>query len=544
MSWLYQLSARGKQMVIAAVFLAVILLLCLSAIQATHVLKRELDLLTANVVPRIDALLQADRDLYQALIAERSLLSTPSADPRYQQLREAHAENIQQAGERMAKVNQLALSAEAQQIYARFSSEYVAWQRLTQQVVDGVAQDVAAATALSFGDAGSRFDSMRDQLDKLTEVLEAEVSHANDEGASTVATARLQILLTAVIGSALAVILAWWLAGVAAHTLIRIRDRMAEIASGEGDLTQRLQVQGSDEAAQLASTVNSFIGNLGSLIRDIQRLVTSLNGELAQVQQLADRGRAAANEQQGENNQVATAVTEMAASVEEVARNAADAAAATQRADADVERGRKVVGDTLNGIDTLARNIEKSAEVIRRVEDGSRDIGSVMDVISSIAEQTNLLALNAAIEAARAGEQGRGFAVVADEVRTLAQRTQNSTQQIRSIIEKLQNESRDAVRAMSDSQSQAQQLVGNASGTGSVLAEITQAVNLVSGMNTQIATAAEEQATTADQISENVVRIKQMAEETDEIARQVAHSTDAVRATADQISGLVARFRV
>lgn len=541
MNWIFNLSARGKQMVLSTLFVLVIIVLTVSSLLVVSKLEANLDRVGDDVVGRLNLLLQADRDLYQALVAERSLLFLAADDPNRAKMVEQHQEDISQARERMAKFAGLTKADASLDLYRRYDSARQQWEQLTQRVVSASDDE---ARNLSFGEAATAFSSMRDQIDLLTERMEKEIDVAMTEAAATEEISRHEVVLVAVIGTLAALFLAWWLGGVASSTLLTIRDRMARIAGGEGDLSQRLPVTGSDEAAQVATTFNRFTTTLGSLIGDVQQLTRDLQKDLAEVQGLAQRGQYAAGEQQGENNQVATAVTEMAASVEEVARNATDAASATQRADDDVRRGRSVVGETIAAVDGLARNIEQAAAVIQRVEDGSRDIGKVMDVISSIAEQTNLLALNAAIEAARAGEQGRGFAVVADEVRTLAQRTQDSTKEIRTIIERLQSESRDAVQAMGDSQSKAQRLVDHAAGTGRVLEEITAAVNSVAGMNTQIAAAAEEQSTTADQISENVVRIQQMAEETDEIARQVARGAELVLGKSGQIATLVGRFRV
>ncbi|RCU51763.1 methyl-accepting chemotaxis protein [Corallincola holothuriorum] len=544
MSWINNLNFRGKQLFLSSLFVLVLVIVFSVAYSAITALAADSDEISKRLMPRLELLLQADRDLHQAQLAERSLVFVPVDDPSYAEFKKQHQENIKQSGDRMAKFNELSLDTESKQLFDNYLRLRQIWLKSTQQVLAVADDDWEQAKTLSLGEAEQQFQAMRNVVDALTELVE---KHANEKVISSdenAESAISQLLFWGIAGAIVCIILALWVGSVAGKSLIHIRDRMAEIADGEGDLSQRLNVSGKDEVAELASTFNRFVGNQSDLIKQIQSLVAGLNDELEQVGSLAGRARQAANEQQGENDQVATAVTEMAASVQEVARNANDAAEATHQADSDVVNGRAVVDQTIGGIEELANNIEQSAEVIQRVENGSRDIGTVMDVISGIAEQTNLLALNAAIEAARAGEQGRGFAVVADEVRTLAQRTQDSTNEIREIIERLQSLSHEAVQAMGESQGRATDLVQHAGQTGQVLEQITAAVQEIAGMNTQIATAAEQQSSTADQISENVVRIKHMAEETDAIAQDVSNSSERVQAQSGDIAGLVNRFKV
>ncbi|MCU7922437.1 MAG: methyl-accepting chemotaxis protein, partial [Candidatus Thiodiazotropha sp. (ex Dulcina madagascariensis)] len=250
------------------------------------------------------------------------------------------------------------------------------------------------------------------------------------------------------------------------------------------------------------------------------------------------------NQQHTETDQIATAINQMNATVHDVAQNAVHAAEATRNADASSEEGKKVVDKTIEAINQLATEVEQAAKVIHELEQETENIGSVLDVIKSIAEQTNLLALNAAIEAARAGEQGRGFAVVADEVRTLAGRTQQSTQEIEEMISRLQTGANKAVQVMETGKTKTLVGVEQAAAAGKALETINAAVESINNMNTQIASAAEEQSSVTEEINRNITNISQVAEQTSSGAAQTAQASDDLARLAEQLKGLVAQFKV
>jgi methyl-accepting chemotaxis protein len=237
-------------------------------------------------------------------------------------------------------------------------------------------------------------------------------------------------------------------------------------------------------------------------------------------------------------------MNEMAATVQEVSRNAQYAADGALKADEEARNGAAVVTETIAAINSLSGNVENASEVIQRLEAESENIGSVLDVIRGIAEQTNLLALNAAIEAARAGEQGRGFAVVADEVRTLASRTQQSTSEIQEMIERLQQGSKNAVAVMEEGRRQTQAGVEQAARAGQTLQDITAAITSIRDLNTQIASAAEQQASVAEEINRSIVSINEVADETSLGMREAAMSSNQLTQYASQLQSLVERFEV
>jgi len=319
---------------------------------------------------------------------------------------------------------------------------------------------------------------------------------------------------------------------------------MTDISEGDGDLTKRLPIKGQDEITDLSNAFNNFSEKVHKVVGDVAEASTYLSTAAEEMSNVTVNLDDNVQKQRLEIDQVATAMNEMASTVQEVARSANDAAGSATTAHSQSVEGKSVVGENIHAINSLASEVENAANVINGVESDSERIGTVLDVIRGIAEQTNLLALNAAIEAARAGEQGRGFAVVADEVRTLASRTQESTQEIQGMIESLQKGSRDAVTVMEKGKEQAVQSVSHANAAGESLELITSAVSSINDMNTQIASAAEEQSAVAEEINRNVVNINDMAEMISDGSQQTAKSSNDLEGLASQLQSVVSRFRI
>ncbi|WP_312450169.1 methyl-accepting chemotaxis protein [Stutzerimonas nitrititolerans] len=322
-----------------------------------------------------------------------------------------------------------------------------------------------------------------------------------------------------------------------------MRHTMEEMTAHE-DLSRAVVIRAEDEVGAMGHAFNRMIGKFRDSLEAVAGVTRQLGEVSDRVSSVAEKTHGAVIEQRSETDMVASAMNEMSATVQEVARHATQTASASSGADEESKAGVKVATEALDGIEVLIRDIENAAQVIKRVEDDSASIGMVLGVINGIAEQTNLLALNAAIEAARAGEQGRGFAVVADEVRTLASRTQKSTEEIQQTIEQLQNGVRNAVKAMEGAQVRAHAGSECVAKAAQSLTVIAGEVGNINDMNTQIATAAEEQSAVAEEINRNITTISMIADTTSTDAQQTARISDELVQLAAELNRLVSQFRL
>ncbi|MDV6549397.1 methyl-accepting chemotaxis protein [Pseudomonas aeruginosa] len=346
------------------------------------------------------------------------------------------------------------------------------------------------------------------------------------------------------LGAAVLGLLVLWLSarGVT-RPILGVAHMLRDIASGEGDLTQRLPHTGRDELGELAGWFNRFLDKLQPIIRDVKVSVRDARSTADQSAAISSQTSAGMQQQFREIDQVATASHEMTATAQDVARSAAQAADAARGADQATRDGLALIDRTTQSIDSLAANLTSAMGQVEQLASSSEEIGSVLEVIRAIAEQTNLLALNAAIEAARAGDAGRGFAVVADEVRNLARRTQDSVEQIRGVIEGLQQGTRDVVDAMHGSHRQAQGSVEQVDEAVAALQRIGEAVTVINDMNLQIASAAEEQSSVAEEINRNVAAIRDVTESLSSQAEESARVSQSLNRLANHQQGLMEQFK-
>lgn len=514
-------------------------------VQGIHQAVQATEALAIRSLPAISLLLNADRDLYQALVAERSLLDEDSKGVAAS-LKRFHAENIQQAYDRVHRYDamQPTPTAEAHQLVAEFDRHYHLWKQTTLEVVALTEKDPSGASRLSYGESNGHFESMRKALDTLSDL---EDKQAQVEGTTTAEAGaiRIQMQEGIVVGGVLVcILLMLGFPLLVTRPLHRLLHRIEQIADGDGDLRARLEVVSRDELGQLSQAFNRFLDKLQPLVQEVGRVTGEVADSANRLSQVAEDSDRLINQERAAMDQVNQAASQMSAAVHEVARSAQQASDTAKVAETQSRDGAQVVTATIKAIRLLAQEVETASGTIQTLEQETAHIGAVLEVIKGIAEQTNLLALNAAIEAARAGEQGRGFAVVADEVRALAARTQESTKDIHQMIERLQSGVQATVAAMQSGSVRARDSVERAAGVDEALATTGQSVTRINDIAAQIATACEEQSHATEDIACHIGQIRELSTEA---ARTSEHNTQASKqlsVLSNRLAQLVGRFQV
>lgn len=419
-----------------------------------------------------------------------------------------------------------------------FDDYYRVGQKMAQAYVD----EGPAGGNRMMGDFDAVAAAISEQVDALLEDISGRSDALIDQQSSNLGSMRTLVFGSLLLLVVLVAIIFSIIYGVI-RLLPKVVDEMRRIADGDLSNNQRI-AKNNDELGWLCDGLGAMKAQLKNLITQVCNSAQQLSASAEQMTAVAEQTRTAIDRQQSDINQLATAMHEMSATSHEVAQNASHTSESARSANDEAHGGRGVVQASISGVRDLSLDMNSASEVITQLEQHSEQIGSILGVIRGIADQTNLLALNAAIEAARAGEQGRGFAVVADEVRTLASRTQQSTQEIQGMIEQLQQGTSDAVAVMGRGRDKTDQSVGQIEQTGSKLETIAVAVENITEMNMQIATAAEEQSKVAEEMAESIANVSHVSEETVQGAQHTADASQQLASLAIELQNLVGRFKV
>ncbi|MDO8405658.1 MAG: methyl-accepting chemotaxis protein [Pseudomonas sp.] len=448
---------------------------------------------------------------------------------------------IDKARKAQASYAELPMEPDEEALYKVFSATLEKYMQAQREMLDLSRQNkVDEMRALINTRIKEGTDQMGEQLNKLVAYNQQGAKAAGMIAQENYNTAVNGIIVVSVVASLLTVLLAWLLTRSIVTPLNRAVQAAETIAGG--NLSKAIEIDGKDEPARLLGALSVMQANLRETIEQIAGSATQLGAaaeELSTVTEEASRGL---QQQNNEIEQAATAVNEMTAAVEEVARNAVSTSEASSQSTQAAREGRDRVVETVDAIQTMTHDVQNTSLMIEGLAAQGRDIGKVLDVIRAIAEQTNLLALNAAIEAARAGEAGRGFAVVADEVRALAHRTAQSTQEIEKMVAGIQNGTGEAVSSMQQSNQRTQSTLEMARAAGVALEQITQSIHLINERNLVIASASEEQAQVSREVDRNLVNIRDLATQSAAGANQTSAATHELSRLAVDLNAMVARF--
>lgn len=427
-------------------------------------------------------------------------------------------------------------------LLADFDSYYAEAFKLSKQMIDGTAD---------FATIGQRSKTMSDELTDLQTKLNTFHDQRYASFTNSFESVSIEAARTSTVGITVGVVTIVLLFAVSvpiarsvAKSIREIIDSMKDIAQDNGDLTVRLTTDNQDEIGDLVFWFNSFIEKLQGVIKHVVETALPLAETANTIQQLSEQTLSSFDRQSSSVSQSRQSVEEMSHSVADITTNAADAAEAARHANSEAEKGKHVVENTVVGIRELAENVKSSSDTINKLQEDTNKVNVVLEVIRGIAEQTNLLALNAAIEAARAGEQGRGFAVVADEVRNLASRTQESTEEINQMLAQLQSAAAKAVTMMDSSRSSVEASVENANRAGESLVVITETVNTISDMNGAIAVATEEQSQVSGLMVGHVEDIQTCAEEASKASAQIAQVSGKLTELSSELEAVAKQFKV
>lgn len=494
-----------------------------------------------SFMPASEVILNADRDLYQAKLAQLHIVSGQSDNSDQQET--ARQENIQQVAARYADYREyLKNYPEIVGDPSAFNQAYQEWVASSDALVKGFNNGLSINNLQLTED--QEFAELRDILDKSGEAVISGFEVIEKQLAADIRTKMMITIIAVSVVLLIAVIFSYLIPKKLTNDINYLVKRINEIASGDGDLTARIDVTSKDEFGNLAMAFNVFVSNLQDLIKNILTQVASLGNMTASLSEASEHTKSINQKLNLSTESIVSAVHEMTLANKEMAQVATNSASEADKTAGLADRGMAVVRSSNEKIAALIRNMDLVLNSSQELEANSNNIASVLEVIRGVAEQTNLLALNAAIEAARAGEHGRGFAVVADEVRTLATRTQQSTNDIDKIIQQLQLSVSSSSKAISEGKVNADETANTFVEADTVFHEIQLSSNRVNDMATQTAQATEEQTCVAEEISKNLHGLNEQTESASEVAETGEELSQEIRHFSDNMKQMMSRFKV